>query len=337
MEEKVKPLVEQEKAVRRDSESLSDKKTAKKSEVFYFSVVHLQAGEDAKDISAMHKRGHLNKLLTTVTSYDQGNAITLDNIFKSPLQKKGDELLRENKKYAVVYNNTEGGSYEVFRKVQEQEVKKNIERHGLPENATNDVKLLYQSNEHHAQKLSDNASVSPIIKQYNSLKEQHPDALLLFRVGDFYESYKEDAVKASKYLGIDLTMQKNGTQVIGFPNNALDKYLPMLIKAGERVAIVDHLEMVQRKQENPSKRHEEDIKLDRQQSSQKVSDTISATSAQQQKFIDDIKAAMGTTRMVVLPDFGTQKGVVAGTGEDKGISLSRVYAWNDNISFAGSR
>lgn len=336
MEEKVKPLVEQEKAVRRDSESLSDKKTAKKSEVFYFSVVHLQAGEDAKDISAMHKRGHLNKLLTTVTSYDQGNAITLDNIFKSPLQKKGDELLRENKKYAVVYNNTEGGSYEVFRKVQEQEVKKNIERHGLPENATNDVKLLYQSNEHHAQKLSDNASVSPIIKQYNSLKEQHPDALLLFRVGDFYESYKEDAVKASKYLGIDLTMQKNGTQVIGFPNNALDKYLPMLIKAGERVAIVDHLEMVQRKQENPSKRHEEDIKLDRQQSSQKVSDTISATSAQQQKFIDDIKAAMGTTRMVVLPDFGTQKGVVAGTGEDKGISLSRVYAWNDNISFAGS-
>jgi len=54
------------------------------------------------------------------------------------------------------------------------------------------------------------------------------------------------------------------------------------------------------------------------------------------KFIDDIKAAMGTTRMVVLPDFGTQKGVVAGTGEDKGISLSRVYAWNDNISFAGS-
>lgn len=171
MEEKVKPLVEQEKAVRRDSESLSDKKTAKKSEVFYFSVVHLQAGEDAKDISAMHKRGHLNKLLTTVTSYDQGNAITLDNIFKSPLQKKGDELLRENKKYAVVYNNTEGGSYEVFRKVQEQEVKKNIERHGLPENATNDVKLLYQSNEHHAQKLSDNASVSPIIKQYNSLKE----------------------------------------------------------------------------------------------------------------------------------------------------------------------
>lgn len=250
MEEKVKPLVEQEKAVRRDSESLSDKKTAKKSEVFYSSVAYLQAGEDIKDISAMHKRGHLNKLLTTVASYDHGEAINLNSTFKSPLQNKGDELLRENKNYAVVYNSVVGGTYEVFRKVQAQEVKMNIERYGLSENSTNDVKQLY--------------------------------------------------------------------------------------KAKERVAIADQDENILHKQETQSKRQEEDVKLDNHRNPQKSSETIGATSDQQQKFIDDIKAAMGTTRMVVLPDFGTQKGVVAGTGEDKGISLSRVYAWNDNISFAGS-
>lgn len=336
MEEKVKPLVEQEKAVRRDSESLSDKKTAKKSEVFYSSVAYLQAGEDIKDISAMHKRGHLNKLLTTVASYDHGEAIDLNSTFKSPLQNKGDKLLRENKNYAVVYNSVVGGTYEVFRKVQAQEVKMNIERYGLSENSTNDVKQLYKANESRTQKQSDSSSMSPIMKMYTSMKEQHPDALLLFRVGDFYKSYNEDALKASKHLGIELSSQQDGTKQVEFPKHELDKYLPMLIKAKERVAIADQNENILHKQETQSKRQEEDVKLDNHRNPQKSSETIGATSDQQQKFIDDIKAAMGTTRMVVLPDFGTQKGVVAGTGEDKGISLSRVYAWNDNISFAGS-
>ncbi len=336
MEGKVKPLVEQEKAVRRDSESLSDKKTAKKSEVFYSSVAYLQAGEDIKDISAMHKRGHLNKLLTTVASYDRGEAINLNSTFKSPLQNKGDELLRENKNYAVVYNSVVGGTYEVFRKVQAQEVKMNIERYGLSENSTNDVKQLYKANESRTQKQSDSSSLSPIMKRYTSMKEQHPDALLLFRVGDSYKSYNEDAVKASKHLGIELSSQQDGTKQVEFPKHELDTYLPMLIKAKERVAIVDQVENILHKQETQSKRQEEDVKLDNHRNPQKSSETIGATSDQQQKFIDDIKAAMGTTRMVVLPDFGTQKGVVAGTGEDKGISLSRVYAWNDNISFAGS-
>lgn len=336
MEGKVKPLVEQEKAVRRDSESLSDKKTAKKSEVFYSSVAYLQAGEDIKDISAMHKRGHLNKLLTTVASYDRGEAINLNSTFKSPLQNKGDELLRENKNYAVVYNSVVGGTYEVFRKVQAQEVKMNIERYGLSENSTNDVKQLYKANESRTQKQSDSSSLSPIMKRYTSMKEQHPDALLLFRVGDSYKSYNEDAVKASKHLGIELSSQQDGTKQVEFPKHELDTYLPMLIKAKERVAIVDQVEKILHKQETQSKRQEEDVKLDNHRNPQKSSETIGATSDQQQKFIDDIKAAMGTTRMVVLPDFGTQKGVVAGTGEDKGISLSRVYAWNDNISFAGS-
>lgn len=438
MEGKVKPLVEQEKAVRRDSESLSDKKTAKKSEVFYSSVAYLQAGEDIKDISAMHKRGHLNKLLTTVASYDRGEAINLNSTFKSPLQNKGDELLRENKNYAVVYNSVVGGTYEVFRKVQAQEVKMNIERYGLSENSTNDVKQLYKANESQTQKQSDSSSLSPIMKRYTSMKEQHPDALLLFRCGDFYETYKEDAVKASNILGITLTkhskrMDEEGKplKMAGFPYYALDTYLPKLIRAGERVGICEQLEMPRKEKVKQTKSTKADIdtkevrdnlvnrivetvgknnhhafvlplsdkalnvetnkgenaelakmqvlrgrvtfidsednKLQlrdlkvntilqltetlpsiaktyveeiksKETISQPTNQPVSAQSAttEQQQFIDDIKAAMGSSKMVVLPEFGTRKGVVAGTDEDKGISLNRVYAWNDNVSFAGS-
>ena len=92
------------------------------------------------------------------------------------------------------------------------------------------------------------------IKQYNDLKQKHPDALLLFRCGDFYETYKEDAVKASNILGITLTkhskrMDEEGKplKMAGFPYHALDSYLPKLIRAGERVAICDQLESPRQK------------------------------------------------------------------------------------------
>ena len=92
------------------------------------------------------------------------------------------------------------------------------------------------------------ASVPPIIKQYKDLKQKHPDAMLLFRCGDFYETYKEDAVKASNILGITLTqhskrMDDEGKplKMAGFPYHALDTYLPKLIRAGERVAICDQI------------------------------------------------------------------------------------------------
>ena len=93
------------------------------------------------------------------------------------------------------------------------------------------------------------AAVSPIVKQYLDLKKKHPDAILLFRCGDFYETYKDDAVKASNILGITLT-KSNGRKdddgkplaMAGFPYHALDTYLPKLIRAGERVAICDQLE-----------------------------------------------------------------------------------------------
>ena len=91
--------------------------------------------------------------------------------------------------------------------------------------------------------------LTPMMKQFFSFKAQHPDALLLFRCGDFYETYLQDAVDASRILGITLTRRSNGqqsggapTEMAGFPYHALDTYLPKLVRAGRRVAICDQLE-----------------------------------------------------------------------------------------------
>ncbi len=87
---------------------------------------------------------------------------------------------------------------------------------------------------------------TPLMKQYNAIKAKHPGALLLFRVGDFYETFGEDAIKTSKILDIVLTKRSNGAaadmELAGFPHHALDTYLPKLIRAGNRVAICDQLE-----------------------------------------------------------------------------------------------
>ncbi|MBC8487201.1 MAG: DNA mismatch repair protein MutS [Bacteroidetes bacterium] len=87
---------------------------------------------------------------------------------------------------------------------------------------------------------------TPLMKQYNTIKAKYPDALLLFRVGDFYETFGEDAVKASKILGIVLTKRANGAasyvDLAGFPHHSIDTYLPKLVRAGYRVAICDQLE-----------------------------------------------------------------------------------------------
>jgi len=84
------------------------------------------------------------------------------------------------------------------------------------------------------------------MKQYNAIKAKHPDALLLFRIGDFYETFSEDAIKTSEILGIVLTRRANGAasyvELAGFPHHALDTYLPKLVRAGQRVAICEQLE-----------------------------------------------------------------------------------------------
>lgn len=87
---------------------------------------------------------------------------------------------------------------------------------------------------------------TPLMKQYFEMKQKHPDAVLLFRVGDFYETFSEDAISASEILGITLTRRANGTsssvELAGFPHHALDTYLPKLVRAGKRVAICEQLE-----------------------------------------------------------------------------------------------
>ena len=100
----------------------------------------------------------------------------------------------------------------------------------------------------------DDKGLTPMMKQFFSMKAQHPGALMLFRCGDFYETYGEDAVESARVLGITLTRRNNGglsgsIEMAGFPHHALDTYLPKLIRAGKRVAICDQLEDPKKKRE----------------------------------------------------------------------------------------
>jgi len=94
--------------------------------------------------------------------------------------------------------------------------------------------------------MQENIVETPLMKQYFKIKAKHPDAILLFRCGDFYETYSSDAIEASEILGITLTRRANGAaksvEMAGFPHHALDTYLPKLVRAGKRVAICDQLE-----------------------------------------------------------------------------------------------
>ena len=101
---------------------------------------------------------------------------------------------------------------------------------------------------------NDNKGLTPMMRQFFEMKSKHPEALLLFRCGDFYETYCEDAIEASKVLGITLTRRNNGgsaggAEMAGFPHHALDTYLPKLIRAGKRVAVCDQLEDPKKKRQ----------------------------------------------------------------------------------------
>lgn len=114
----------------------------KNEEIFYSSVVSIKSGEDLQLFNSMREKGHLNKMLKVAAEYDSGKDISLDATHKSPLQNSGDEVLRENKNYAVVYNNSAGGAYEIFRKSPQSEILNSINRYGLPNTASEDVKSL---------------------------------------------------------------------------------------------------------------------------------------------------------------------------------------------------
>ncbi len=89
-------------------------------------------------------------------------------------------------------------------------------------------------------------SATPLMVQFHKIKNEHPDTILLFRVGDFFETFEDDAKTASKVLGITLTKRANGkaghVPLAGFPHHAIDTYLPKLVKAGFRVAVCEQVE-----------------------------------------------------------------------------------------------
>lgn len=146
---------------------------------------------------------------------------------------------------AILYSDVLAGKLEEMKRSVSPDVD------GTQLHEENEHREYHEEEKRQQQQMS---NVPPIIKQYNDLKQKHPDALLLFRCGDFYETYKEDAVKASNILGITLTkhskrMDEEGQplKMAGFPYHALDTYLPKLIRAGERVAICDQLESPRQK------------------------------------------------------------------------------------------
>ena len=146
---------------------------------------------------------------------------------------------------AILYSDVLAGKLEEMKRSISPDVE------GTQLHEENEHREYHEEEKRQQQQMS---NVPPIIKQYNDLKQKHPNALLLFRCGDFYETYKEDAVKASNILGITLTkhskrMDEEGKplKMAGFPYHALDTYLPKLIRAGERVAICDQLESPRQK------------------------------------------------------------------------------------------
>lgn len=340
MTENIKPSVEQDEAVRKQPKATSDKKTASKSEVFYASVAYLQFEDSIKELDTLQKRGHWNKLLNTAAQYDQGDAIELDKTYKSPLQNRGDSLLKEDKNYAVVYNNSVGGTYDVFRKVTPQEVLMNVERYGLSDNATKDVKSLVQSAE--KERISQKQGQSAKKEDNGNAKELRNDfsKKIVDVAGKnnhhaFMLPLADNAIKVENSKGKEVqldSMQVLRGRVTFTDTDGNKLQLRDLASEGIR-----HLGEVipPIAKEHANRLNSESVAPKRTQEGTATA-SVSATSAQQQKFIEDIKSAMNGSKMVVLPDFGTKKGVVAGTDEDKGISLNRVYAWNDNVSFAGS-
>lgn len=167
---------------------------------------------------------------------------------------------------AILYSDVLAGKLEEMKRSISPDVE------GTQLHEENEHREYHEDEKRQQQQMS---NVPPIIKQYNDLKQKHPDALLLFRCGDFYETYKEDAVKVSNILGITLTkhskrMDEEGKplKMAGFPYHALDTYLPKLIRAGERVAICDQLESPRQK----TSQQEEN----KQEAKQEVKEVVSA-------------------------------------------------------------
>ena len=171
----------------------------------------------------------------------------------TPLHEEQEQ--RDNKEQTVRAENEKKNQEEKQRNSPEQKEKERREEKAKEELTKAETKSVAA------------VVLSPMMKQFVDLKSKHPDAMLLFRVGDFYETYQQDAQKASRILGITLTKSNSqkgpdgkAAEMAGFPHHALDTYLPKLIRAGERVAICDQLENPRTAKQNNSSEQSEESK-----------------------------------------------------------------------------
>ena len=171
----------------------------------------------------------------------------------TPLHEEQEQ--RDNKEQTVRAENEKKNQEEKQRNSPEQKEKERREEKAKDELTKAETKAVAA------------VVLSPMMKQFVDLKSKHPDAMLLFRVGDFYETYQQDAQKASRILGITLTKSNSqkgpdgkAAEMAGFPHHALDTYLPKLIRAGERVAICDQLENPRTAKQNNSSEQSEESK-----------------------------------------------------------------------------
>lgn len=131
----------------------------KKGEVYYYSYAYLQSTDDTQEFNDLQKKGDYKQILQQAQMYDQGDAMELSNTFKNAKKYSGDDILNEDDNYAVVYNGSVGGTYDLMRKVTKEEVLDNIDRYGLEQDASEDVKkVAYES----------------VAKQFSEIKAQIP-------------------------------------------------------------------------------------------------------------------------------------------------------------------
>ena len=212
------------------------------------NIFRSNASQDALDliskVNAFKTKDNKNLLVATIGDEKQKSV----QISQSQWQRMwlaDDKQDYKTHLAAILYSDVLAGKLEEMKRSVSPDVE------GTQLHEENEHREYHEEKKRQQQQMS---NVPSIIKQYNDLKQKHPDALLLFRCGDFYETYKEDAVKASNILGITLTkhskrMDEEGKplKMAGFPYHALDTYLPKLIRAGERVAICDQLESPRQK------------------------------------------------------------------------------------------
>ncbi len=271
------------------------KSKAMKTATFYTVAKTLKLTIDTRAFDKFAQDFTKTKMLDAAENFTKDSEIDLTSVVND-LKAMGGTMMakRTGGSLAVIYHD---GDYHIMKAVSEEDIRTAIEKNGLPPNASPVVKVINERMQQEKSEKSEETvnekteAVDPRYEQWKSLKEKHPDALLLFRVGDFYEAYAEDAKTAAKVLGLTLinsSRKRNAKGALaGFPHHALDTYLPKLIRAGHRVAICDQLEDVKQtkqattqKQSTKSKetKTERTVKNDVKQTKEReVSPTSKAT------------------------------------------------------------